>query len=130
MNIEEANRELKRISEKDYTARIAHALGRHEEQDTGELATGGVIEPARIVLVGADNGSPEIVHAPKWWHSPVLNALSEDDLRTMIREEVHRALYPTAEMANPHRHRRIEMTTEQGKKWRGVLYLVEKEQEG
>ena len=49
-------------------------------------------------------------------------------LRTLIREEVHRALYPAAEMANPHEHRRIEMTEQDGRKWRGVLYLVEEEQ--
>lgn len=46
-------------------------------------------------------------------------------LRLMIREEVHRALYPDAALANPHKHMRVEMTTEQGDKWRGVLYAVD-----
>ena len=55
--------------------------------------------------------------------------MDEQRIRAIVREEVHRALYPVAEMANPHEHRRIEMTEESGRKWRGVLYLVEKESE-
>jgi hypothetical protein len=54
---------------------------------------------------------------------------SKAEIRAFIREEVHRALYPVAEMANPHEHMRVEMVTEQGKRWRGVLYGVEKESE-
>lgn len=46
-------------------------------------------------------------------------------LRKVVREEVHRALYPDAALANPHEHMRVEMTTEQGEKWRGVLYAVD-----
>lgn len=45
-------------------------------------------------------------------------------LRKVVREEVHRALYPDAALANPHEHRRIEMTEQDGKKWRGVLYRI------
>lgn len=50
---------------------------------------------------------------------------SKSEIRAFIREEVHRALYPDAALANPHEHRRIEMTEESGKKWRGVLYAVD-----
>lgn len=52
-------------------------------------------------------------------------AMDEQSVRSLIREEVHRALYPDAALANPHEHRRIEMTEESGKKWRGVLYAVD-----
>lgn len=79
------------------------------------------------------NGSPEIVYMPEQPHvtpnKALMNicVLSDQKLRKLVREEVHRALYPTAEMANPHEHRRIEMTEQDGRKWRGVLYLVEQE---
>jgi hypothetical protein len=81
------------------------------------------------------NDSPEVVHMPE--HSPVtpnkalmnICVLSDQRLRKLVREEVHRAIYPTAEMANPHEHRRIEMVEQDGRKWRGVLYLVEQNEE-
>lgn len=126
MNIEEANRELKRISEKDYTARIAHALGRDEEQDAGNhlppggaLAIGGVLERSMdtIGILRPVTTPIELVNR--------FSLIDDEQLSKLVREAVHRALYPTAEMANPHEHRRIEMTEQDGKKWRGVLYAVD-----
>lgn len=48
-------------------------------------------------------------------------------LRTLIREEVRHALYPGG-LPDPHRHRRVEMTEEDGTRWRGMLYAVEEDQ--
>lgn len=61
---------------------------------------------------------------------------SEQELRAYVRKEVHQAL---DELANElrqrkafqpttvsvHEHRRVEMTEETGKQWRGMLYRVE-----
>lgn len=58
----DAAKRLKEISARDYTVRIAHALGEHDEENTDETSTGGVIED-HPVLFG--NDSPEVVHMPQ-----------------------------------------------------------------
>lgn len=113
-----AAKRLKQISEKDYTTRLADVMKRYEES-TSELTT---------------VPSPEIVHMPLTVQrvepqTTTLHILDDEKLRALVREEVHRAIYPTAEMADPHEHRRIEMTEENGKRWRGVLYAVEQDEE-
>lgn len=60
--------------------------------------------------------------------SPKPAEMDEQRLRALIREEMHRALYPSIEMTNPHEYRRVEMTEESGKKWRGVLYAIDGDQ--
>lgn len=76
-SLADAAKRLKQIGEKDYTARLADVLRRHEEENVNELRD----------AFNAEQGGFEQV-----W------------LRTLIREEVHRALYPSAETANPHEH--------------------------
>lgn len=131
-SLADAAKRLKQIGEKDYTSRLAEILEKHEEQDTGEMATGDVVDLPPLMF---DNHEHELV-LPPIEHEGVQMAkcianicvLDGQQLRKLVREEVHRALYPSAEMANPHEHRRIEMVEENGKKWRGVLYAVEDEQ--
>lgn len=53
--------------------------------------------------------------------------IDDEQLRLLVREEVHRAIYPVAELTNPHEHRRIEMVEESGLHWRGVLYATNAE---
>lgn len=50
----------------------------------------------------------------------------QDELRTLIREEVHAAIYPGG-LPDAHRHRRVRLIEEDGTEWRGMLYAVEEE---
>lgn len=65
--LDDAAKRLKEISEKDYTSRIAKALGEHEEE-TNELAPEGTIECTPTFTFG--NGSPEVVHMPQQTNIP------------------------------------------------------------
>jgi len=103
------------------------------EQDTGEHLTADNVIEHRLLMCGDD--SPEMLYTSTLVSVQAhnvsfgqLHLIDEETLRKFVREEVHRALYPAAEMANPHEHRRIEMVEETGRKWRGVLYLVEEDQ--
>ena len=48
----------------------------------------------------------------------------QDELRTLIREELHRALFPGG-LPDAHRHRRVRLIEENGTEWRGTLYATE-----
>lgn len=50
----------------------------------------------------------------------------QDELRTLIREEVQRAIYPGG-LPDAHQHRRVRLIEEDGTEWRGMLYAVEEE---
>lgn len=97
-----AAKRLKQISEKDYAGRLARALSRRGDQDTDE-------QPVPL--------------------TPQQSWFAEAQMRSLIREEVGRALHRPVEMVNPHHHRRVELIEENDQRWRGVLYLVEEESE-
>lgn len=127
-SLEDAAKRLKQISEKDYYARVAEVMGRHEEEDTSEILPDEALSPEDLEARKKGQALADFIGGTT---QSILDRypLTEDRVRALIREEVHRTIYPTAEMVNPHVHRRIEMTEESGDKWRGVLYKVEKEQE-
>lgn len=114
-------------------SQVERLMQGEREQNTGEHPVpGGVIDLPPLTF---GDGEPEALYMPTLASVQAhnvrfgeLHLIDEETLRKFVREEVHRALYPTAEMVNPHEHRRIEMVEENGKKWRGVLYLVEKEE--
>lgn len=103
------------------------------------LQQGGVIDPGSV----ADNHGAleEIIYTPVvsvvsargFWDrlSEAIDAVhaehqQPEQMRAMIREEIHNALYPGGTI-DAHDHRRVEMVEESGKRWRGVLYLVSEE---
>jgi len=56
--------------------------------------------------------------------SSSLDQTSLDKIRAMIREEVHKALHPEEE-----RESAIVEYSQNGKTWRGKVYLVEEDEE-
>lgn len=77
--------------------------------------------------------SPDLVKGPavyptfsRPWRVDIPRYMTEEQARTMICEEVHRALYPEQDgIVGAHRHRRIKQIDEDGTEWRGVLYPVD-----
>lgn len=140
-----AAKRLKEISEKNYQQRLDEVLSRHEEKDTNELATGGVIE--HRPLLGRESGQEFVCH-PLTLTAPIQRSaddprtppeiagrhgtvrvapLTEDRMRDIIAETIQRVLYPGSDGIVTHEQRRTRQWDADGTEWRGVLYKVEKE---
>lgn len=93
---------------------------------------GGVIEPSGIPLVSDDPG-PEVVYLPKnATVTPVpflQSAIEHIDMNAMrkaIDDAIQRALHPGGTIS-AQEYRRIEMSDQDGKRWRGMLYRVDED---
>ena len=50
--------------------------------------------------------------------------LTEGQIREIVREQVEAALYPGTIDSRCYRH--VQITDDDGRRWRGMVYLVEK----
>lgn len=76
----------------------------------------------------------QYIPPPAPWQQPqqvtlVSHTLTEDDIRALVEEAVHKALYPEQDgLVDTRQHRRVRQWDENGTEWRGVLYRVSKEE--
>jgi hypothetical protein len=85
-----------------------------------EIAGGFVIgDGLQQGYVSLKMAHPSVAPSP-----PTLNGSDIDIIRALVTTAVDKALYPGGTI-DGHEHRRVEMSDQDGKRWRGVLYRVD-----